>query len=117
MLKIGLTVPHEILKVMIKNRLLMRLKKGMIKEVEKLHKDGVSWKRLDSLGLEYRYVALYLQKKLSKEDMLEKLNTEIWHFAKRQKTWFKRDQSIIWINPLNKNEKVKAQKEIKKFLK
>ena len=116
-LKIGLTVPPEDLKLMIKDRLLMRIKKGMIKEVEKLHKDGVTWKRLNSFGLEYRYVAEYLQKKISKEEMIEKLNTEIWHFAKRQKTWFKRDPSIIWINPLKKNEKMRAQKDIKKFLK
>ena len=116
-LKIGLTVPPEDLKLMIKDRLLMRIKKGMIKEVEKLHKDGVTWKRLNSFGLEYRYVAEYLQKKISKEEMIEKLNTEIWHFAKRQKTWFKRDPSIIWINPLKKNEKMRTQKDIKKFLK
>jgi tRNA dimethylallyltransferase len=116
-LKIGLTIPPEILKVMIKNRLLKRIKKGMIKEVENLHRGGLSWKRMNSLGLEYRYVSIYLQKKLSKEEMIEKLNTEIWHFAKRQKTWFKRDQNITWINPLKKSEKLEAQKEIKRFLK
>jgi len=116
-IKIGLTIPPEILKEIIKKRLLIRIKKGMIKEVEKLHKNGLSWKRMDSLGLEYRYVSLYLQGKMKKEEMIEKLNTEIWHFAKRQKTWFKRDQSVIWINPLKNNDKSKAQKEIKKFLK
>lgn len=116
-LKIGLTLPSEILKERIKTRLFARIKKGMIKEVKNLHKDGVSWKRMNSLGLEYRYVALYLQKKLSKEEMIEKLNTEIWHFAKRQKTWFKRDKSTIWIDPRKNSDKLKAQKEIKEFLK
>ncbi|MFA5827643.1 MAG: tRNA (adenosine(37)-N6)-dimethylallyltransferase MiaA [Candidatus Paceibacterota bacterium] len=123
-LKIGLTLPSEILKERIKTRLLSRIKKGMIKEIENLHKNGVSWKRMNTLGLEYRYVALYLQglsrqakaDKLSKEEMLEKLNTEIWHFAKRQKTWFKRDKNTIWIDPRKKSEKLKAQKKIKKFL-
>ena len=116
-LKIGLTLPPEILKERIKARLLSRIKKGMVKEVKNLHKSGVSWKRLNSFGLEYRYVSLFLQKKLSKENMLEKLNTEIWHFAKRQNTWFKRDKSIVWINPLKKDEKIKIFQEIKKFLK
>jgi tRNA dimethylallyltransferase len=115
-LKIGLTISDEILKERIKSRLLMRIKKGMIKEIENLHKDGVSWKRMNDLGLEYRYASLYLQGKLKKEEMIEKLNTETWHYAKRQKTWFKRDLNTIWINPTKKSEKAKALKEIKRFL-
>jgi len=116
-IKIGLTIPDETLKVMIKNRMLSRIKKGMIKEVLNLHKNGVSWKRMNDLGLEYRYVSMYLQGKLSKEEMIEKLNTEIWHFAKRQKSWFKRDKNIAWINPLEIHEKALALKKVKDFLK
>jgi tRNA dimethylallyltransferase len=116
-LKIGLTLPPETLKERIENRLLTRIKKGMIKEVENLHKKGLSWKRTEALGLEYRYVSLHLQGKLSKEEMIEKLNTEIWHFAKRQKTWFKRDQSIIWIDPTKNKDRNIVFKEIKRFLK
>lgn len=98
----------------------------MIKEVENLHKNGLSWKRMINLGLEYRYISQYLQKiktlpsprlRQAKKEMIEKLYTEIWHFAKRQKTWFKRDKNTIWINPLKKSDKKKALKEIKKFLK
>ena len=74
-IKIGLTLPDEILKDKIKTRLLARIKKGMLREIQKLHRNGVSWKRMEMLGLEYRYGALYLQGKLNKEEMLEKLNT------------------------------------------
>jgi tRNA dimethylallyltransferase len=116
-LKIGLTLPPEILKERIKTRLLSRIKKGMIKEVENLHKSGVSWKRMHSFGLEYRYISLYLQKKMPKKEMIEKLNTEIWHYAKRQKTWFKRDKNIIWIDPRKDADKNKTIKKIKMFLK
>lgn len=116
-LKIGLTLPSEILKERIRTRLLARIKKGMIKEVENLRKQGMSWKRMNALGLEYRYVSFHLQNKMTKEEMINKLNTEIWHFAKRQKTWFKRDSNTVWIDPRYKSEKNKAQKEIKKFLK
>lgn len=116
-LKIGLTLPDEILKERIKTRLLSRIKKGMIKEVKNLHdKEKVSWKRLESFGLEYRYVSYFLQNKMTREEMIEKLNTEIWHYAKRQKTWFKRDKDIIWINPTKKKEKDLAFNKIKKFL-
>ena len=94
-IKIGLTLPDEVLKERIYNRLLARIKKGMIKEVKDLHAKGLSWKRMNELGLEYRYVSSFLQNKITKEEMIENLNTEIWHYAKRQKTWFKRDKSII----------------------
>lgn len=132
-LKIGLTLPPEILKERIKKRLLARLKKGMLKEIENLHKEGLSWKRMESLGLEYRYGALYLQNlsrraKAGKKKrftpslasdrvkMIEKINTESWHYAKRQKTWFKRDPNIIWINPTINKDKQLILKQIKKFL-
>lgn len=104
-IKIGLTLPDEILKERIHIRLLSRIKKGMLREIKNLHDNGVSWKRMNDLGLEYRYGALYLQGKLTKAEMIEKLNTEIWHYAKRQKTWFKRDKKIVWINPKKSNKK------------
>ncbi len=70
----------------------------MIKEAEKLHENGLSWKRMNELGLEYRYLASYLQNKITKEEMVTKLNTEIWHYARRQMTWFKRDRRIKWLD-------------------
>ena len=87
---IYLDFPDDVLKKRIHDRLIKRMKIGMMKEVEHLHKNGLSWKRLESLGLEYRYLALYLQKKLSKEEMLAQLELAIWHYAKRQRTWFKK---------------------------
>lgn len=82
--------PDELLKERINKRLLKRVKQGMIEEVYDLHKKGLTWKRMEALGLEYRYVSLFLQKKITKKEMLEKLNFEIWHYAKRQRTWFKK---------------------------
>lgn len=117
-LKIGLTLPPEILKERIRSRLLSRIKKGMIKEVKDLHeKEKISWKRLESFGLEYKYVSYFLQSKMAKDEMIEKLNTEIWHFAKRQKTWFKRDPNIIWIDPTTKSDKKLVIEKIQEFLK
>jgi len=114
-LKIGLTLPDEILKEKIKVRLLARIKKGMLKEIQNLHDKGVSWKRMEMLGLEYRYGALHLQDKLTKEEMIEKLNTETWHYAKRQKTWFKRDKETVWIDPRDEGKKKKLLDRVKKF--
>ncbi len=96
---IGLNLPKEELQKKIKNRLEKRIKAGMIEEAKHLHKNGLSWKRMNELGLEYRYLALYLQKKISLEEMKEKLATEIWHYSKRQMTWFIRDPRIAWHHP------------------
>ncbi|MFA7192497.1 MAG: tRNA (adenosine(37)-N6)-dimethylallyltransferase MiaA [Candidatus Paceibacterota bacterium] len=116
-IKIGLTMPDEVLKERIYKRLNARIKAGMIKEVQNLYNRGISWRKLENFGLEYRYCALFLQEKISREEMIEKLNTEIWHYAKRQKTWFKRDANTLWIDPREIHEKALALKKIKDFLK
>jgi len=105
-LKIGVKKSSEELEELIRRRLLKRLKKGMIKEVENLRQSGVSWKRLESLGLEYRWIARYLQNKISYKEMAIRLQKDIEHFAKRQMTWFKRDQQIKWITKYGEAEKL-----------
>lgn len=96
---IGLTLPDDVLKKKINNRLLARMKIGMVREVSNLHKKGLSWKRLESFGLEYRFIAQYLQKKISKQELLIELEKAIWQYTKRQMTWFKRNKKIIWRQP------------------
>ncbi|HEU0085957.1 MAG TPA: tRNA (adenosine(37)-N6)-dimethylallyltransferase MiaA [Candidatus Paceibacterota bacterium] len=103
--KIGLTLPNNQLKMKINKRLLKRLDEGMLKEVKDLHKNGVSWKRLEELGLEYRYLALFLQKKITETEMIEMLKNEIYHFSMRQMTWFKKDKEIFWIDVSTTNQK------------
>ena len=110
-LMIGIKKEPEVLKKIIEKRLLKRFRQGMIKEVKKLHKSGISWKRLEEFGLEYKWIARYLQKKVNYEEMVEKLKKDIEHFAKRQMTWFKRDKRIKWVKNYQEAEKL-----IKKFL-
>ena len=83
----------------------------MIQEIKNLRKSGISWKRLEEFGLEYRFISLYLQKKISKKEMQENLQKEIEQFAKRQMTWFKKDKRVNWI----KNY-AEAEKLVKGFL-
>lgn len=111
-LKIGIKLPKETAREKIKDRLLKRLQRGMIAEVKKLKKAGLSWKRLYEFGLEYRYVSMYLKNELTYQKMIEKLNTAIWRYYKRQMTWFKKDKEIHWIN--NKRE---AKRLVEKFIK
>lgn len=96
---IGITVPDEQLRQMIYNRLVRRIEDGMIEEAEQLHQNGLSYARMESLGLEYRYLTRYLQGVLARDDLIETLATKIWQYAKRQKTWFRRNDRIQWFHP------------------
>ncbi len=111
-LKIGIEINKENLRKKIFKRLNSRIKKGLIKEVEQLRLSGLSWKKLENFGLEYKWVSLYLQKKITYKEVKEKLNTEIWHFARKQISWLNnKEKNIFWIK--NKKE---AKIFIKKWL-
>jgi tRNA dimethylallyltransferase len=121
---LGITQPQEVLYKKIEKRLKERFKQGMIKEVQNLHSlnpkskiinsksiGGLSWEKLESFGLEYKYIALYLQKKLTYEEMFTQLLFAIKHYTKRQMTWWKRNQEIHWIE-----NKTQAEKIVKTFI-
>jgi tRNA dimethylallyltransferase len=92
----GLSVPRPELKTRIIERLHERIDNGMLKEAKRLHKQGVSWERMEALGLEYRYMARFLQKKITHDEMVTQLESEIYKYAKRQMTWFKTNSEVRW---------------------
>lgn len=96
-LKIGIALPPEILKKRIHARLVKRLKQGMLREVQKLHQAGLSWKRLDDLGLEYRFASRHLRGLIPREEMATAVEKESWAYARRQMTWWRKDKDIFWI--------------------
>lgn len=101
-LVIGIKLDRETIRQKITDRLKKRLDEGMINEVKLLLSKGITHERLLTLGLEYKYITLFLMNKLSFEDMFNKLNTSIHQFAKRQMTWFRKmEREGIKINWLN----------------
>lgn len=111
-LKIGLNYPADVLKQRISKRLIERLEhEDMVGEVKRLHRQGLSWRRLEGFGLEYDWLARYCQKKISYDEMVVGLQKAIVDFTRRQWTWFKRDKKIIW-----ENRYVAIEKRVKKFL-
>jgi tRNA dimethylallyltransferase len=112
-MNIGLKISDNELREKIDKRLDKRIKQGLIEEVKKLHRKGLTWKRMSELGLEYKYVSQFLQNKINKDEMIEKLKAEIWRYARRQATWFKRDKSIKWFDS---NNTIKIESMVKKFL-
>ncbi len=88
---IGIDLPKDILHGRIEKRLKERLEQGMIEEVKRLHEqDGLSWKRLDGFGLEYRWCTRFLQGTLSREDMETALLKDSRYYAKRQMSSLRR---------------------------
>ncbi|MBU2575597.1 tRNA (adenosine(37)-N6)-dimethylallyltransferase MiaA [Patescibacteria group bacterium] len=104
---LGIDVPREELYKKIDKRVDERIKEGMIKEVENLRTHDIKDDWLISLGLEYRLITEYLQKKHAKDEMIKRLKCAIHAFARRQMTWFNRDKRIHWI---------KSKQQAQKFL-
>lgn len=119
--KIGIKIENEELKRRINKRIEKWFKQGLLKEVKNLHKKGVSWKRMGEIGLEYKIVSLFLQNKITKKELVEKMQTETSRYAKRQMTWFKKDKKIVWFTPntvegFTPTQTSSIQKTVKKFL-
>ncbi len=104
---LGVTWERQKLYKRIEERLDRRFEQGMIEEVEGLIAAGATDDFLYRLGLEYRYILLYLRGKYSSfEEFREKLFMEIRHLAKEQMTWFRKRNDICWLDmehePLNR---------------
>ncbi len=98
-LMIGVTWPRDVLYERIRERLDRRLKEGMIEEVENLRANGATDEFLYKLGLEYRYILMYLRGEFADFDAFyNKLFMEIRHLAKEQMTWFRKRIDINWID-------------------
>jgi len=111
LLVIGIKKSKKELNGKIKRRMEGRIKKGMVAEVKNLKKLGLSWQRIESFGLEYRWIAEYLQKKISFQEMKEGLLRDIIKFSKKQMSWWKNDKRIRWITSA-----AQAEILVKKFL-
>lgn len=87
---IGLNPDVNTRRARISKRLYERIGQGMIEEVQALLGKGLTHDQLDYYGLEYRYISHYLQGLLSYENFVQKLETEIHRYAKRQMTYFRK---------------------------
>ena len=94
---IGINISKEKLAKRIRKRLLARMKKGMPNEVSGLLRGGMSLRRMEELGLEYRFCSRYVKGKITKDQLLAQCETAIKQYAKRQMTWFKKDKRIHWV--------------------
>jgi tRNA dimethylallyltransferase len=118
-LVIGVNLSRDEIKKRITARLKKRLdKEGMIDEVKTLMDSGVSYDKMIFFGLEYKFIAQYLNGELNKNDMFQKLNSAIHSFAKRQMTWFRKmERECVIINWIDGPDFNKAKELIECNLK
>ena len=115
-LQIGIDWSKEEIHDRIKTRLEFRMP-NMIEEIKNLLSNGVSKEFLMSLGLEAKFIVRYLDGEFSSyEEFFELLFTEERHFAKRQRTWYRKEKNIVWLNG-NDNIVEKAKELVEEFLK
>lgn len=96
---IGIAPDDKTLRLGINKRLRERLRRGMPAEALRLHADGLSYKRMNELGLEYRSLARLLQKKITRVELEEELRGDIWRYSRKQIGYWKRNKDIEWFKP------------------
>lgn len=99
----GINMERSILYDRINKRVDIMLEQGLIEEVKNLI-NKYSNMPTAMQGLGYKKVKEFLDGNISKEEMIEKIKMETRRYAKRQITWFKRIENIIWLDGLNKTE-------------
>jgi tRNA dimethylallyltransferase len=96
-----LYLPADKLKPKVEKRVKEMFKNGLLKEIKKLKRSGVSDKRLQELGFEYY------------NPTEEKVINQTLKYAKRQMTWFKRDKKIKWFDASNVKQMLELELQAK----
>ena len=98
-LLLAINWPRPELYARIDRRVDERMQQGMLEEVRQLLAQGLSHERLEAFGLEYRFISWLLRGEFASEaEMVERLKFAIHDFTRRQLTWFRKDQRIVWID-------------------
>ena len=96
----------------IDKRVDIMLEQGLIEEVKALLAEGVSPATVSMQGLGYKEIVAYLNGECTLDEAVYILKRDTRHFAKRQITWFKREEDVIWLNRPDfdrSDEKILAQ--------
>lgn len=102
---IALRIPKDELDAKIAQRVADRIP-ALFTEIRNLLAQGVSSEQLRRFGLEYRYGNDYVTGKILLPEFIETLTIKTIQFAKRQMTWWKRDERVHWMNPVSDKQKI-----------
>ena len=93
-----LNMPRELLYERIDLRVDQMMKEGLLEEVSRLKEEGCHRGMVSMQGLGYKEVLAYLDGEYPLEEAVRVLKRDTRHFAKRQLTWFRREQELTWVN-------------------
>ena len=93
-----LTADRQKLYNRIEKRVDLMMEQGLLEEVTKLKEMGYHRDMVSMQGLGYKEILDYLDGKISLEEAVYRIKRETRHFAKRQLTWFRREQDVIWLD-------------------
>ena len=93
---LGLSMERSTLYARIELRIDKMIEAGLVEEVKKLLNMGYKEDLVSMQGLGYKEIVKYLKGEYSLEEAIEILKRDTRHFAKRQLTWFRRDERIKW---------------------
>jgi tRNA dimethylallyltransferase len=107
--KIGLDPPREMLYARLNERARKMLEGELIEEVRHLLSAGVSpaAKPFESLG--YRQALQAVQEQMTHDQALESTQQETRRYAKRQRTWFRKERDVQWIQGFGDDSRVQAE--------
>ena len=93
-----LNMPRELLYERIDLRVDQMMKEGLLEEVARLKEEGCHRGMVSMQGLGYKEILAYLDGEYPLEEAVRVLKRDTRHFAKRQLTWFRREQELTWVN-------------------
>jgi tRNA dimethylallyltransferase len=95
----GLVMDRDLLSERISNRVDRMWEKGLVAEVEKLMVAGITQGVTAQRALGYAQVIAQIEGKVTEEEAQEETKRATRQYARRQETWFSRDERITWISP------------------
>ncbi len=110
-LQIGIRVPREVLYNRINERVDAMMRAGLLKEVEALLKQKYSWALPSMNGIGYREFREYLEGRATLPTVVEMIKQDTRQYARRQLTWFNRDNRVVWCDDF-----AEAAKKVEQFL-
>ncbi|MDO6738267.1 tRNA (adenosine(37)-N6)-dimethylallyltransferase MiaA [Wenyingzhuangia sp. 2_MG-2023] len=107
-IKIGLTADREIIYERINRRVDIMMEKGLLKEAQELH----SLKHLNALQtVGYRELFDFFDHKITLDFAISEIKKNSRRFAKRQLTWFKKDENTLWFDFQTEIQQIKSTLE------
>ena len=95
----GLVMDRDLLSERISNRVDRMWEQGLVAEVEKLMVAGITKGVTAQRALGYAQVIAQIEGKVTEEEAKEETKRATRQYARRQETWFSRDERITWISP------------------